>query len=102
MGCRCRDDAHHRIRGDRSVSVVTANHSNVGGYKARTLRASGPLITVAGSYTQTQVTRGTIVYDLYTFNVILTIWATLATTTYLLFSASAATVSAIAFGTEIT
>jgi hypothetical protein len=35
-------------------------------------------------------------------SVILTIGATLATTTYLLFSASAATVSAIAFGTEIT
>jgi hypothetical protein len=34
--------------------------------------------------------------------VILTIGATLATTTYLLFSASAATVNAIAFGTEIT
>lgn len=35
-------------------------------------------------------------------SVILTIGVTLATTTYLLFSASAATVSAIAFGTEIT
>ena len=35
-------------------------------------------------------------------SIILTIGATLATTTYLLFSASAATVSAIAFGTEIT
>lgn len=34
--------------------------------------------------------------------VILTIGATLATTTYLLFSASAATVNAVAFGTEIT
>ena len=40
MECRCRDDAHHRIRGNRAVSVVTANHSNVGGYKARTLGAS--------------------------------------------------------------
>ncbi len=35
-------------------------------------------------------------------SVILTIGATLATTTYLLFSASAATVNAVAFGTEIT
>ena len=35
-------------------------------------------------------------------SVMLTIGVTLATTTYLLFSASAATVSAIAFGTEIT
>ena len=35
-------------------------------------------------------------------SVMLTIGITLATTTYLLFSASAATVSAIAFGTEIT
>jgi len=34
--------------------------------------------------------------------VILTIGATLATGTYLLFSASAATVNAVAFGTEIT
>lgn len=34
--------------------------------------------------------------------VILTIGATLAATTYLLFSASAATVNAVAFGTEIT
>lgn len=41
MECRSRDDAHHRIRGDRTVSVTTASGSRIDGTKARNLlRAS--------------------------------------------------------------